>query len=451
MVSETKSSRNNSGAEEIRSTILDWIDSHKDEIISFLQTLIRVPSVNPWFLEGVGPSYEKDVQDLIAARLRILGAEIDQWEPDPQELAIYQGKPGYYPDHCFDGRPNQAAVIKGVGGGRSILLTGHVDVVKAGAGWTVDPFSGERREGNVYGRGAVDMKGGLTAMIMAVEAIIQTGKRLAGDVLIGTVVDEEAGGMGTLAFVHRGYRADACMMTESTNLKIAPLCRGILWGKLILKGRSGHIELPQPHWSAGGAVDAVQLARLYMTHFDHLNRDWRLRKKHHLLAEPCQVFVAQLNAGEYPTAFANQADLVINAQYLPSEQDEMGLGGKVKKEIESLVWEVAATDPWLRENPPEIEWLIDADCGETPGDHEFVRLCANKLAELGLEPQIEGMGCHTDMGWFVRVGIPTINFGPGKPSLAHQNDEALREEDLIMATKTIALTILDWCGIAGQE
>jgi acetylornithine deacetylase len=300
----------------------------------------------------------------------------------------------------------------------------------------------------IYGRGAVDMKGGIASMVMAAEAVRRSGVKLAGDVLVGTVVDEETGGMGTLALVARGYRADACIVTEATDLKIAPLCRGILWGKLTLQGRSGHIELPQPHWTAGGAVDAIQKAHLYLDQFERFNQDWALRKRHPLLARPCQVFIAQIRAGEYPSTFANQAELMFNAQFLPAEKDAFGLGSKVKKEIEDFVAAVAATDSWLRQNPPAIQWLVDADCGETPADHEFVRLCAKVMEELGTPAAVEGLGFHTDMGWFVDVGMPTINFGAGNVNVAHQNDEAIGEAELVQATRIMASILLDWCGVA---
>ena len=96
------------------------------------------------------------------------------------------------------------------------------------------------------------MKGGIAAMILATEAILKSGYKLKGDVCVGTVVDEETGGMGTLDFVDRGHRADVCIMTEATQNIVAPLCRGILWGNVIVKGRSGHIECPQVDWRKGG-------------------------------------------------------------------------------------------------------------------------------------------------------------------------------------------------------
>jgi acetylornithine deacetylase len=387
------------------------------------------------------------VQQVLATRMEQLGATIDLWEPSADDLVRYEGRPGYYPGRDFAGRPNLAASLPACGAGRSLLLTGHVDVVKAGTGRTVNPFGGEIRDGRIYGRGTADMKGGVAAMVMAVEAVFRSGLRPAGAITVGTVVDEEAGGMGTLAFVDRGYRADGCILTEPTDLQIAPLCRGILWGKLIIQGRSGHIEMPQGDWRTGGAVDAIERADLYLQQFSRLSADWSRRKTHPLLPIPCQVHVAQVQAGEYPTAFANRAELVFNAQYLPAERDAFGLGGKVKQEIEDFVHAVAQTDPWLREHPPQIEWLVDADCGETPADHELVRMCRESLADLGCPPVVQGICSHTDMGWFVNSGIPTINFGPGEPRVAHQNDESIRVADLLDATRMIAVSILRWCGV----
>lgn len=427
--------------------VLSWIDDHREEVIGFLQDLIRIPSVNPWFTTDGEICREGEVQALVAEKMKALGAEIDLWEPDPADLARYEGHPGYYADHRFEGRPNLAAVVRGNGGGRSLLLAGHIDVVLPGEGWTRDPFGAERAEGRIYGRGAVDMKGGVAAMIMALEAVLRSGLRPKGDVTVGTLVDEEAGGMGTLAFVDRGYRADGCFMTEPSGLMVSPLCRGILWGKLTVRGRSGHIEMPQGDWRDGGAVDAIDKARLFLDQIDRLNRDWKDRKTHPLQPTPCQVYVSQIAAGEYPTSFANRAEIHFNAQYLPSEADEKGRGTAVQAEIETFFRRVAETDPWLRDNPPEVEWLIDADCGEIPGDHPFVTLCAESLRALGVDPVVQGSSCHTDMGWFIRRGTPTVNFGPGDPRIAHHTDEFVEEEELLTATKAMALALVGWCGV----
>ena len=427
--------------------VFSWIDGHKDEVTGLLTALIRQPSVNPYFDEEREYMKEGDAQRLLKNYLEEMGMETEFTYPDAEELAEYEGKPGYYADHTFEDRPNLYAVRKGSGDGKSIMLSGHIDVVQRGSKWTKNPFGGEEKDGRIYGRGAVDMKGGIAAMTVALKAITESGIELKGDVKIGTVVDEEAGGMGTLALMANGYRADGCLITEPTNLKIAPLCRGILWGKLIIEGRAGHIELKQGDFRTGGAVDAIEKASLYLEQFRRLNKEWSVTKEHKYLPIPCQIHIAQIHAGEYPTTFANHAELTFDAQYLPSEKDENGLGSKVKMEIEQFVHAVAMTDPWLRENPPKIEWLIDADCGETLDDQPFFKTVRDSSREVNPESIVEGICCHIDMGWFCNVGIPTLNIGPGDPRLAHQADEYVETEELVTCTKMIAWILMNWCEV----
>lgn len=429
-----------------KQTVLAWIEDHQEEVIDFLSQIIQRNSTNPWFVDYKESLGEQEVQEYIGDFLKTLGLDVKLWEPNAEELKQYEGKPGYFEGRSFKGRPNLYGKLAGQGGGRSILLTGHADVVLADGEWDYPPFDGVVKDGKIYGRGAVDMKGGIAAMIMALAAIVKSGVKLKGDVTVGTLADEEAGGMGALDFIHQGYRADAAIMTEPTDLKIAPLCRGILWGKIIVKGRAGHIELEQGSYKTGGAVDAIQLARLIMAHLDQKNKEWALLRRHPLLPMPCQMYIAQIDAGVYPTTFADKAVLTFNTQYLPSERDENHRGSKLVAEIEKLIHDIAQTNDWMRENPPEVEWILDADCAETPFESEFVQTAVKASEGIGYDPQVEGSGFHTDMGWFVNVGIPTINFGPGEPRISHQHNEHLDTQELITCTKIISSMIMDWCG-----
>jgi acetylornithine deacetylase len=433
---------------ELIDLVTSTATQHQEETISLLQDLIRIPSVNPYFSNYEEPSREGDVQNIFATRLDRLGATLDRWEPSAADLAKHAGGPGYYPDRDFRGRPNLVATLPGSGGGQSLMLLGHADVVSAGDDWTVAPFAAERHHGNVYGRGAADMKAGMAAAVSALEILRTAGIQLRGDVLLASVVDEEAGGMGTLAVVDRGYRTDGAIIPEPTDLNVAPLCRGILWGRLTIPGRASHIEMPQPHWRDGGAVDAIALGRTFLDAIDDLNTRWAANpaKRHPLLPLPCQVCVSMLDAGEFPTAYAGQMRITFDAQYLPAEKDERKLGGRVKAELEAFFAEIAQQNAWLRENPPTIEWLVDADCGETPADHPLPQLLHRAAQTAGAESKMEGMSSHTDMGLLVNAGIPTVNFGPGAPSVAHQSDEHVREEDLHQATVAFALIIAAWCG-----
>lgn len=435
-------------APELVSRITAAARTRQDETISLLQALVRVPSVNPFFSGYTVPSREGEVQDVLAARLAALDAQIDRWEPNADDLAKHAGGPGYYPGRDFRGRPNLAATLPGSGGGRSLLLLGHVDVVSPGEGWSVDPFAAVRRDGTIVGRGAADMKGGWAAALSAIEILADLGLRLRGDVIFASVVDEEAGGMGTLAMVDRGYHADGAIIPEPTDLVVAPLCRGILWGRVTIPGRASHIEMPQPHWRDGGAVDAIVLGRAILDEIDKLNACWAAdpRKQHPLLPLPCQVSVSMLDAGEFPTAFAGEMRITFDAQYLPAEKDERGLGGHVKAELEEFFADQASRSEWLQQHPPRIEWLVDADCGETPADHPLPVLLESATRAAGATTHVEGMCSHTDMGLLVNAGIPTVNFGPGAPSVAHQPDEHISEDDLLAATIALALTIAEWCG-----
>ena len=150
-----------------------------------------------------------------------------------------------------------------------------------------------------------------------------------------------------------GYRADGAIIPEPTDLHVAPLCRGIVWGRLTIPGRAGHIEMPQPHWREGGAVDAIALGRMVLDAIDQLNARWAANpsKRHPLLPLPCQVKASMLDAGEYPTAYASGMRITFDAQYLPAERDERGLGGHVKAELERFFAEVAAQDEWLQRAP----------------------------------------------------------------------------------------------------
>ena len=229
------------------------------------------------------------------------------------------------------------------------------------------------------------MKGGVACMLMAIEILKEIGVTLAGDVVFTTVVDEEIGGMGSLAMVDRGYRADAGIMTEPTANRIAPLCHGILWGRIIVDGIGGHAELTPNYWDGSGPVDAIELCRQVLDGIDILNRRWRTDpvKNHPLMDLPNQIIVTQIKAGEHPSSTAGRGEIVIDVQYLPHEKDEFGLGGHVKREVEAHLAAVCQADPYLRKHPVRVEWILDADCAEVSADHPFVAVVPERDLEGG--------------------------------------------------------------------
>lgn len=431
--------------------IIAAVEAGSEETVALLQELLRAPSVNPWFGDPAEVSGEEAVQVVFERVLRELGADdIDIWEPNADDLAHRADGPGYYPGRDFTGRPNVVARFKGSDpDAPAMMIQGHCDVVSVGSLWTEDPFGGERKGGSVFGRGAVDMKGGMAAALGGVAALKRAGITLRGDLIVASVADEEAGGMGTLALVDRGYVAKAgVIVPEATNLNIAPLCRGILWGEVILHGRAGHIELETRTWQEGGAVDALEYGRLLLNAIAERNAMWAVdpRKNHRFLPIPCQIRVAQVDAGEFPTTYAAACKITFNAQYLPGQKDSHGLGSIVKSEIEELFRTFVKDDTWFEQHPPTVNWMVDADCGETPDTEPIVTRTLAAAREVGLPSELQGCMSHTDMGLLIDSGSPTINFGPGHMGVAHQADEHLSEADLAAATKVFALTIADLCG-----
>ncbi|HEX3444268.1 MAG TPA: ArgE/DapE family deacylase [Chthoniobacterales bacterium] len=436
--------------QELERRIVDAVNRSRERIAQTLQELIRFESIVMADPTKAGPG-ERECQKYLARRLAAAGFETDLWEPDADALLEkYKGRPGAQLGRNFRGRPNLAGTLHGSGGGKSILLTGHIDVVPAGerTDWRYGPFAGVREGETIHGRGAVDMKAGVASMLAAAEILRDLNVPLRGDMLFATVVDEEIGGMGALAMADRGYRADAGILTEPTGNRISPVCHGILWGKILIDGIGGHAELKARHWDAGGPVDAIRLMRFVLDGIDVLNERWRTdpEKNHPLMELSNQIIVTQVRAGEHPSSTAGRAEIIIDVQYLPSEKDTDGVGGAVKREVEAYLAKLAQVDPWLAQHPPRVEWILDADCAEVKPDHPIIDTFAKACTETSHPFQLWGMGAHTDMGIPTDLAkTPTINFGPGDPSQAHQPNEHVLIDDLVTCTKVIALVVARWC------
>ncbi len=216
---------------DIRSLIEKCIEEKKKTSIEFLQKLVQEDSIR---------GNESKAQAIIIEKCRALGLELDIWEIDEDKLRSH---PFFRCDRKgFKGNPNVVGTLKGTGGGKSIILNGHIDVVPEGdlKDWKFDPYSGSIRNGRLYGRGSTDMKGGTAALLLAIEVIKELNLPLKGDVIFQSVIEEESGGTGTLAALLRGYKADGAIIPEPTNMKIFPKQQGSMWFRLKVKGKAAH-------------------------------------------------------------------------------------------------------------------------------------------------------------------------------------------------------------------
>ena len=203
-----------------RRKLLEKIDQGRDKAVAFLRDMVVIPSVT---------GDEAQIQTFVSKYMTKIGLDVDMWETDWEQLKKH---PGYRPvDRGYEGRPNIVATWKGAGGGRSLLLNGHTDVIPVGGGegWSDNPWSATIKNGRMYGRGTADMKSGVASHIMAVECLMAAGMKPKGDVYINVVIDEEVSGHGTLDTVIRGYKADAGISGETSDLAVQPACIGRIW------------------------------------------------------------------------------------------------------------------------------------------------------------------------------------------------------------------------------
>lgn len=414
-----------------RRRIIEKIEACRDDAVAFLRNIVQIPSVT---------GDESAIQKYVSGYMMDMGLDIDMWETDWDKLKEH---PGYRPvARGYEGRPNIVATLAGTGGGRSLLLNGHTDVIPVGdgGGWSDNPWSGAIKEGRIYGRGSCDMKSGVASHIFAVKCIKELGIRLKGDVMINVVVDEEVSGHGTLDTVARGYRADAGISGETSGLAVQPACIGRIWFEIEIRGKPVGVQKRYEGVSGidlgnqiAGAVAELEGERVAsVTHPLYPNAVDSL---------PC--LIGTFEAGSYPSAFPANCLLKGSIGTLPGEDHE-----GVKQSLVDRVARAAADDPWMKDHPPTVRFIgYDAQASEIPCDHEIVTTVSRVYTEVtGATPEISGRQGAADTRFLnLYANTPTVIFGPGSTAVMHSDDEYVSVEDYLTAIKVMALSIYDWC------
>jgi acetylornithine deacetylase len=413
--------------------IKQWIKENRARGARLLQILVRENSTR---------GNESSTQAIIIEKCRQLGLTLDIWEIGGDELNSH---PAYCCDRqSFEGNPNLVAVLKGSGGGKSMILNGHIDVVPVGneLSWKHDPFSGTIECGKLYGRGATDMKGGNAALLMAIESLISNGIKLKGDVIFQSVIEEESGGAGTLAAVLRGYHADGAIIPEPTNLKIFPKQQGSMWFRITVKGRAAH----------GGTrykgISAIEKALLVIQRLQQLEKDRNAKITDPLFEKipiPIPINIGKLSSGEWPSSVPDTAIIEGRMGVSPEETIQ-----SAQQEMEKCLREIGEQDEWLHENPLKLEWFGGRWLpGSLENDHPLMTELAKSFIEIkGDSPIIEASPWGTDGGILSSIGnTPVVVFGPGITETAHDANEHIILEDMFAASEIIALTLLKWCEV----
>lgn len=420
----------------VKERVFSLIEQTQDELIELTSQLVKFPSL---FLE------EEEAQRYIADRLKAMGPDdLDVWYPDIDELRQH---PAYCSSRTdFSTSPVVVGTFRGTGGGRSVILNGHVDVVPAGDGWDDSPWSGAIKDGRVYGRGSGDMKAGIAANIMALDAIRKAGVRLKGDVLIESVVDEECGGMGSLATIVRGHKADGIIIPECTGMKIVNTTIGSTWVRITVRGKAAILA------NANEGVNAILKSAYICQKLEELEQDRTKRLAHPMLSRfptPFKINVGKLNAGIWPSSVPDLAVIEIRFGMSPMETVE-----QAKQEFEDFIRKIAQEDPWLRDKQPKVEWLGTCWQPMSVDEHDaLIQLTKENAQAVRGEPcEVTGMAYAADGALYTRyLGIPFVLIGPGGLQEAHQVNEFVSIPDTVDTCKIIAATILDWCGYEAEE
>ncbi|MFL7894419.1 MAG: ArgE/DapE family deacylase [Anaerolineales bacterium] len=408
------------------------INARRDQVIQLIQDLVRIPS-----FEGEG-----EVQALISKWWRERGIEPDIWEPDIQVLSTH---PAFVDiDYDYHGRPNQVVMFKGQGGGRSLALNGHTDVVPVDpAPWTYgDPWSGKYIDGRVYGRGSVDMKGGLACGMIVMDALLENDIKLMGDLHMQFVVDEENGGNGTLDAILKGYRGDATIFLEPTSPNyLVVSSRGAQFFRINVPGKEAPIEHTRT------TVNVIEKAFILFQAIQSY-ASWRAAGADHPLYDwdPTKIPVAvcKIQAGSWPSTLPALCIMEGSLECLPGEDIEL-----IKEQFKAYLLEAAGQDNWLKEHPPQIEWFgLRFESAATASDADLIIEFTRSYRHVtGNQPVILGGGGSDLRLPILYADSPSALFGPAGGAI-HSTDEYVDIDTVMEAARILGRFILDWCGVA---
>ncbi|MCP3738894.1 peptidase [Rossellomorea sp. BNER] len=410
-----------------------FIHSQQSKTIELLQRLVQEESIR---------GNESSAQAIVIEKCRELKLDLDIWEIERLNL---QNHPFFRCDRSeFEGNPNVVATLKGSGGGRSMILNGHIDVVPEGdpKDWQGDPFSGRVSEGKLYGRGSTDMKGGNVALLLAIEAIISTGIKLKGDVIFQSVIEEESGGTGTLAALLRGYKADAAIIPEPTNMKLFPKQQGSMWFRIKVKGKSAH---------GGTRYEGINAIEKAMTVISSLRELENKRNEkiddplYQSIPIPVPINIGRIECGKWPSSVPDLAIIEGRVGVAPHETLE-----EVETDVEKWLKDLKEQDEWFEDYPVDLEWFGGRwQPGNLNRDHELMNTIKSAYKDImKSEPIVEASPWGTDGGILSKgANIPVVVFGPGTTEVAHDSNEYIELEKVFQSAEIIAATLVSWCGI----
>jgi acetylornithine deacetylase len=367
----------------------------RDALVELIHALVAIDSVNPSLVPG--GAGEREVAAAVVAWARAAGLEADVLE-------------------ATAGRPSVVVRARGTGGGRTLMLCGHVDTVTTEG--MADP--GPRIDGDrFFGRGAYDMKAGVAAALVACREAAALGLR--GDVVVAAVADEEHASLGVQE-VLGAVAADAAIVTEPTELELVVAHRGFVWAEIEVTGRAAHGS--RPHLG----VDAIVKAGPVLTAIGAL--DEALGARTHPLLGRGSVHASTIRGGEELSSYPARCVVGLERRTLPGET-----AADIEAELEALLDRCRAADPALE---ARARILLVREPFEVARDAELVATVRAAAGEvLGTPPPIAGASYWADAAFIAAAGIPTVMFGP-----TGEGAHAAEEWVSIASTEAVARTLV---------
>jgi acetylornithine deacetylase len=372
-----------------------------------LAALVRINSVNPKFSDG--STDELAIATHLDGVMRALGMEVTLYDAAPRRTSVV-------------GR------LRGSGGGRSLMLYGHIDTV--GIDGMTAPLSARIRDGRMHGRGTYDMKGGVAACITAVKAIVDSGERLAGDIVVVGAADEEVASTG-MTEVLKHVRTDAAIVTESTELQLCLAHKGFCWMAVEVEGRAAHGS----RFEEG--IDANMAMGRFLGRLDTLERELRKRTPHALVGPP-SLHAAVILGGSGTSTYAAHCRLEVERRTIPGETEAGALA-----EIQSILDALASDDTTFR---ARVRPLLSRGSFEARPDSAIVQTVRRAATSvLGAPPKVIGEPYWMDAALLADVGIETVVIGPSGAG-AHAAREWVDLASVESVAEILARSAMSLCG-----
>lgn len=430
---------------EIAENIKAHVVNNRDNLCSLVKDLVMINTENipPTGNEEAGQIFLMNwMKTNLGLNSRLIYLEDVKGLKEHQ--LFYPGKD--YESRDYSGRPNLVSVIKGNGGGKTLILSGHIDTVPTGQDhWeSGSPLSGLAREGKIYGRGSFDMKGGIAASLMAIKVLSQAGIKLKGDIIFETVVDEEHGGSnGTLVNRMEGYNGDGVIIPEPSSLRIYNAFLGFRIAHLKIRGNSGISfageKLLNPIEAAASILKSIG------TFAEIRERSAPSVTEYDDNAERVPVYISKIKAGEFslnvPMIVPELCTIEVYWLVLPGESQK-----KIEEEFLKFIQESTKElgEGYSVETEFRFRWMpgvkVDPEC-------DIVQIVESVASSVLDKPvKTEGAPFPCDMFVFKEFGIPGVVIGPDGAN-AHGTDEYATIESLLSLTEIIAKSIIEFCDI----